>query len=59
MAKDGGQADKPAVWAFPTRSQCPSCQSCDTVSRSTRPPKQHRLCRTCGERYAVVGTRLQ
>ena len=57
---DENGAEKPAEYAFPTRSRCPRCGSTHTEAYSTKGPVQYRRCLApiCRHRYSQFGERV-
>lgn len=46
------------VYAFPSKSRCPICESVDTVRTGDHGLVQYRRCRGCGETYKVLGQKI-
>lgn len=50
----------PPVFAFPSKSRCPRCQSLNTVRTTDRGRVQYRRCRVpiCRRTYKVIGEEI-
>lgn len=55
QAEERAAGREPTIYAWPSRSACPHCQSLATRRTSARGPRQYRRCTDCRRAYQVAG----